>query len=125
MKVWIVLAGLALSAALLPERAPAEPLLCLPPGAMVAKVRMERPSTEILASHDGSHARALFAAMSLLLFDDEETEELGADEITVLRSGGSDELVVLGSEAGCVIWRSEISRAQYDQAEWKAFGMPI
>ena len=97
---------------------------CLTPDFLIAKTRTERPSTEILARHTGSEAAALIDAMNTL--DAEEGDETPmADEVTVLRSAQSDELLLLGAEEGCLVWRGETSLPENQHAIWKAFGLPV
>jgi hypothetical protein len=103
---------------------PAEEERCLPSDLLIAKARTERPSTNILARYTGSESAALVEAMNDLESDaDHETP--AADEITVLRSAQSDDVLLLGAEEGCLVWRGEISRSGYEHVTWRAFGLPI
>jgi hypothetical protein len=99
---------------------------CFPPELLIAKARVERPSTEILARHTGSEAAALVEAMNTLGADGAELDEVPeAGEVTVLRSAHSEEVLLLGAEQGCLVWRGEVSWSQYEHAIWKAFGLPV
>jgi hypothetical protein len=124
-KALAVLSFLALLAApmLLASAAFAQDARCLPSELLVARAAVERPSTTIYAHHTGSEAAALVQAITG--DSDEEDETPAADEITVLRSAQSDDLLLLGAEEGCLVWRGEISRSDYEHATWKAFGLPI
>jgi hypothetical protein len=57
--------------------------------------------------------------------DEEEDATPVADEITVLRSGQSDEVLLLGADAGCLVWRGETTLSDYQHATWRAFGLPV
>lgn len=96
---------------------------CLSPEYLIAMARDQRPGTIVFARHTGSDAAALVEAMNRL--DAEEDEMPAADEITVLRSAQSDEVLLLAAEDGCLIWRGQMSKPDYEHAAWKAFGLPI
>lgn len=109
----------------------AEEERCFTPEYLIAQARAERPSTAILARLSGAEAAALITAMNNLSSpnadDPEDADEAtpAADEITVLRSAQPDEVLLIGAEAGCLVWRGEISRSDYEHATWKAFGLPV
>jgi len=111
--------------ALSPSAAKAQEDRCFSPEFLIAQARAQRPSTEILARHTGSEAAALVEAMNTLDADEEEQATPVADEITVLRSAQSDEVLLLGAEEGCLVWRGETSLSDYQHAIWKAFGLPV
>jgi hypothetical protein len=103
---------------------------CFPPELLIAKARTERPSTRILARHTGSDAAAFVDAMNELATGGMQegsalAEVPEAGEVTVLRSAQSDAVLLLGAEQGCLVWRGEVSRSQYEHAIWKAFGLPV
>src|SRR5258706_5660841 len=112
----LVLALLVSVALLSPSLARAQPARCLPPDFLIAKARAERPSTEILAHHTGPEAAALVEAMSTLGADVDE--EMIADEVTVLRSAGGEDVLLIGAEEGCLIWRGQLSLTEYQHALW-------
>ena len=123
----VILAGFALSLSALllsPGPSQAQDGRCLAAGFVIAKARAERPSTEIVAQHTGADAAALLEAFNNYV-DGEDADAAGGDEITVLRSARSDELLVVVADEGCLVWRAEFSRSQYEHATWKAFGLPI
>ena len=125
-KALAVLSFLALLAApmlLSAGAAFAQDARCLPSELLIARDAVERPSTTIFAHHTGSDAAALVQAINGDV--DEEDETPAADEITVLRSAQSDEVLLLGTEEGCLVWRGEMSKSDYEHATWKAFGLPI
>jgi hypothetical protein len=97
---------------------------CLTPDLLIARARSERPSTEILARHTGPEAAALIDAMNTLDAEDGDETPM-ADEVTVLRSARSDEVLLFGAEEGCLVWRGETSLPEYQHALWKAFGLPV
>ena len=123
LSVIALLSLLAMPALLSPTPSAAQEDQCFPPEFMVAKARAERPSTDILERHTGSEATALINAMNKLEGDVDQTP--AADEITVLRSAQSDELMLLGAEEGCLVWRGQMSLSDYEHVTWKAFGLPI
>jgi hypothetical protein len=108
-----------------PSPARAQDERCFSPEFLIAQARAERPSTQILARHSGSEAAALVEAMNILDADAEEDATPAADEITVLRSGQSDEVLLLGAEEGCLVWRGETTLSDYQHAIWRAFGLPV
>src|SRR4051812_21028310 len=122
MKRLMVL-GLALSALFVWSPSQAQRARCLPADFFVAKARAERPSIEIMARITGGEATALLAVFSNVTF--ERADASAGDEITVLRTASSDEVLVIVAEEGCALWRAELSRTDYEHATWKAFGLPI
>ena len=108
-----------------PRPAQAQEERCFPADLVIAKARAEQPSTDVLARVSGADAAALTDALNLVDDSDRADQAPPADEITVLRSAQSDELLLLGTEAGCLVWRGEMSRVDYEHATWKAFGLPV
>lgn len=113
--------ALALCAALAPSQARSQETSCLAPDLVIAMARVERPSTIVVAQHDGSEAAALLEAMKGLGSDDVPV----ADAVTVLASPHASTVMLIGSEEGCLRWRGELPLDEYQQADWKAFGLPV
>ena len=118
----LIILGLGLATFFAVSPAQAQTGRCLPSEIIIAKARAERPSTEVVARHTGLEAAALLDVFGSLAEDADATE---GDEVTILRSSSSDEVLVIVGEEGCALWRVELSRSDYEHATWKAFGLPI
>lgn len=121
MRIPKALAILALCAALSPSQARPQQPSCLAPDFVIALVQSETPGAVVLAEHDGSEAATFLDVMNTIVSD----EMPRADEITVLAYPDTTTVMLIGSTEGCLRWRGEFPLAQYEEAVWKAFGLPV
>jgi hypothetical protein len=118
----VMVAALALSAALAPRAATAQQARCLRSDYAIAEARTERPSTIVMAVHDGSEAVAIRAVMSDFVANNQVP---AADAIAVLHSESSSNVLLIGSQDGCLRWRGVFPMATYEEVLRKALGVPV
>lgn len=114
-----VAAGLALAILGLAP-AQAEPARCLPAGHAIDEMRAARPSTVVMAQHDGPAAAAIGAAMGSFVTNNEVP---AADEIAVLYSRSTNTVLLIGSADGCLRWRGVFPLATYEDVLRQALGV--